>query len=344
MKVLHLLSSNKFSGAENVACQIINMFKNEIEMIYCSPRGQIEESLADKDIQYVSINKLSIKEIKKIIKEYRPDIIHAHDVRASIMAVLSTKRIPVISHIHGNFGNTNKNNSKSILYRLFLSRFSKIIAVSDSVVNEYMFSNELRKKSIILYNVIDVEMILDKIKMDNNEYDFDCVFLGRLTYPKNPERLVSIMKNVAEKNPKIKLGIIGDGELRDTVINLIKKENMDGNIKMMGFIDNPYKILSQSKLMIMCSRYEGTPIAALEAMALGIPIVSTPIDGMIKIIEDGFNGFLSNENEIIAKYINDIIFDDNLKERLSINSICKARGICNVEKYKKIIRNMYQEI
>lgn len=343
MKVLHLLSSNKFSGAENVVCQIINMFKNEIEMIYCSPRGQIEESLADKDINYKSIKKLSIKEIKEVIKEYKPDIIHAHDVRASIMAVLSTKKIPVISHIHGNFGNTNKNNSKSILYRLFLSRFSKIIAVSDSVVNEYMFSNKLRKKSIVLYNVIDVEMILDKIKMDNNEYDFDCVFLGRLTYPKNPERLVSIMKHVIEQNPKIKLGIIGDGELKDTIVNLIRKENMERNIKMMGFIDNPYKILAQSKLMLMCSRYEGTPMAALEAMSLGIPIVSTPVDGLNNIIENGVDGFLDKDDSILAEHISIILSDNKLLDSLSKNVKKKAEKICNINKYKNTIVEIYRK-
>ena len=50
MKVLHLLASNKYSGAENVVCQIINMFNGEVEMAYCSPIGEIENSLKDKEI------------------------------------------------------------------------------------------------------------------------------------------------------------------------------------------------------------------------------------------------------------------------------------------------------
>ena len=53
MKVLHLLASNKYSGAENVVCQIISMFKDEVEMVYCSPNGEIENTLRDKKIKFI---------------------------------------------------------------------------------------------------------------------------------------------------------------------------------------------------------------------------------------------------------------------------------------------------
>lgn len=344
MKVLHLLSSNKFSGAENVACQIVNMFKGEIDMLYCSPYGQIADSLVDKNINYSPIKTLSTIEIKRVVKEYQPDIIHAHDVRASIFAALSTQQVPIVSHIHGNFGNTNKNFSKSLLYRLFLPRFSKVIVVSDSIVNEYMFSDKLKSKCLVLYNTINVQTVLEKIMIDSNNYNFDCVYLGRLTYPKNPERLISIMKHVVGKYPNEKLGIIGDGELINTIQSMIIKEHMENNIKIMGFMNNPYKVISQSKLMIICSRYEGTPMAALEAMALGIPIVSTPVDGLKNIIENGVQGFLSNDDAVIAEYICNILLDDKLHERLSKNTKEKAKKICDINKYKDNIRTIYKSV
>ncbi|MEL5898975.1 glycosyltransferase [Clostridium sporogenes] len=344
MKVLHLLSSNKFSGAENVVCQMINIFKGEIDMLYCSPYGQIEQCLFDKNIKYSPIKTLSTNEIKRVIKEYEPDIIHAHDVRASIFAALSTNQISIVSHIHGNFGNTNRNFSKSLLYRLFLSKFSKVIVVSESIVNEYMFSNKLKQKCVVLYNIIDIQMVLEKMKMDNKEYDFDCIFLGRLTYAKNPERLISITKHVVKKYPNIKLGIIGDGELRNVIQNQIIKEDMENNIKMMGFMENPYKILSQCKLVIMCSRYEGTPMAILEAMALGIPIVSTPVDGLKNIIENGVQGFLDDNDLGLAEYICNILLNYKLHKRMSQNAKEKAKEICDINKYKEAIKKIYNEL
>ena len=61
MKVLHLLASDRFSGAENVVCQIIEMFKtdDDLEMFYCSPPGQIETALKERDIRFVPIKKLT---------------------------------------------------------------------------------------------------------------------------------------------------------------------------------------------------------------------------------------------------------------------------------------------
>ena len=67
MRVLHVLSSNMFSGAENVVCQIIDMFKDEIEMAYCSPNGDIKNSLAERNVQFIPVDKLNLKNLKKVI-------------------------------------------------------------------------------------------------------------------------------------------------------------------------------------------------------------------------------------------------------------------------------------
>lgn len=88
MKILHLLASDRFSGAENVVCQIIEMFKadDEFEMVYCSPRGQIETALKEKGIKFLPIKKLTPLHLAKILKEYQPDIVHAHDVKSPAQA------------------------------------------------------------------------------------------------------------------------------------------------------------------------------------------------------------------------------------------------------------------
>ena len=73
IKIMHLLQSDRFSGAENVVCQIINMMDNNdiIEMTYCSSDGQIREALNERNIRFLPIRKLTVKEVKRIIKEYK---------------------------------------------------------------------------------------------------------------------------------------------------------------------------------------------------------------------------------------------------------------------------------
>ena len=103
LKVLHLLSSDRFSGAENVVCQIITAFDgdSEVEHLYVSPEGPIRETLKEKNIRYVPETVNGI-DLKRIVEIEQPDIIHAHDMLASLFATFCVRNIPIVSHIHNN--------------------------------------------------------------------------------------------------------------------------------------------------------------------------------------------------------------------------------------------------
>lgn len=95
MKVLHVLQSNRYAGAENVACTIIKMFQQSqenIEFFYISPNGKIKEILDKEKIKFIPIKKLSYLQLKKIIDEIKPDIIHAHDFKSSVLCSFFYKK------------------------------------------------------------------------------------------------------------------------------------------------------------------------------------------------------------------------------------------------------------
>ena len=102
MKVLHILSSNRYSGAENVVCQIIDMFRGEIEMAYCSPDGDIANSLKERNVKFFPLKKLNRKELMRVVKEYQPDIIHGHDLKAVVNVSLLPNKYEKVAHIHVN--------------------------------------------------------------------------------------------------------------------------------------------------------------------------------------------------------------------------------------------------
>ena len=102
MKVLHVLSSNKYSGAENVACQIINALGEDCESAYCSPDGQISEALNDRNIKFIPLKKMNKTEVKRAIKEFNPDIVHAHDPRAICNVGRINGKFKIIAHVHNN--------------------------------------------------------------------------------------------------------------------------------------------------------------------------------------------------------------------------------------------------
>lgn len=94
-------------------------------------------------------------------------------------------------------------------------------------------------------------------------------------------------------------------------MEIVNESKLKDNIKFFGFLSNPYPVLKKSKILIMTSIYEGTPMCALEAQLLGKPIVATPVDGLLDIVDNGYNGYLSNDDNVFALKVLHILKDEN---------------------------------
>lgn len=344
MRILHLLQSNRFSGAENVVCQIIGMMRNEpsMEMVYCSCDGQISDALRERNIPFVPIRELSVKEVKRVLKEQKTDIIHAHDMRAGFVAARACGKIPLISHIHNNNFDSRGLSVKSIAYYFAARKAKHIFWVSKSSFEGYAFHKTLTDKSTVLYNIIDVNALYEKMRLDGNSYNYDVAYIGRLTPPKNPQRLMEVFRLLKGKKSDVKIAVVGTGDLETETKTLAKECDLLNNVHFLGFQKNPLKILHDSKVMIMTSRWEGTPMCALEAMALGVPIVSTPVDGLKDLVINGKNGYLTDDDEELASRVLEIVNDPALHDKYSDYVKVQAVRINNVERYKKTIIDVYR--
>ncbi len=306
-RVLHLLASDRYSGAENIACMIIDNLSDELDMAYCSPSGPIEDSLKERKIKFYGMKKMNKKSLKKIINEFNPDIIHAHDNKATVYASRFENGRIIVSHIHGNNKIMRTINAKTVLFDLCSRKVDSFIWASESSLFGYCFSKRVKNKSIVLPNVVDVK----RIRRLSNQYvckdDFDLIFLGRLGYPKNPEKFIEMVVLVKKVLPDIKVAIVGDGPEADRIQLLVNKYGLCRNVRMFGFQSNPYPILSNSKILVMTSEYEGTPMCALEALAMGKMVVATPVDGLLSLIVNGRNGYLIGDICGMAEKVVDIL-------------------------------------
>ena len=343
-KILHLLSSNSFSGAENVACQIIKNLASfqSYELVYCSPDGIIRNYLSDNNIKFLPLKDLSISALKENIALYKPDVIHAHDMKASFYASLTCKDIPLISHIHNNSLESRKFNLKTFLYLFATKKCRHIFWVSKSALNSYYFSSSVRSKSTVLYNIIDTEYLSKLVKADKNEYNYDIVYLGRLSEPKNPKKLAEVFEKVLERDSSIKIAVVGAGDMYDEFISDLRKRKIFSHIALLGFQKNPYKILASAKLMIMTSTWEGLPMCVLEAAALKVPIVSTPTDGVAELFSNAKGAFLSNSTDDLVSECVNLVHNPTLREEFS-NQIYKTFKNHNDNKlFIKVVEQIYR--
>jgi len=343
MKVMHVLNSRIYSGAEKVVCQIIKSFRDDVEMVYCSPDSDIvRQMLAEQNVTFLPMANMSTSELKRVIAKVKPDLIHAHDMRASFFSALCCGKIPLVSHIHNNAYDARGLSAKTVAYLLAGFKAKHILWVSNSSFEGYAFHKLFAKKSSVLYNIIDTEAIFVKKAQDENTYDFDMIYVGRLTFQKDPQRLMRLCARLKESKPDLKVAIVGTGELEEEVKNLCVELNIQDNVHFLGFQSNPIKMVHDSKAMILTSRWEGTPMCALEAMALGTPVVSTPSDGMTDLLEDGFSGYLTNDDAVMAEDLLRIIRDPEHRTFLGENAKKKFAEINDAPKYKQAIFDCYK--
>ena len=101
--------------------------------------------------------------------------------------------------------------------------------------------------------------------------------------------------------------------------------------------------MKQAKILIMTSRWEGLPMCALEAMALGVPIVSTPTDGLKEIVDDGKTGYLSDDDDVLIERCTDVLENKELYQNLHHATLEKAAQILDIKTYKEALDKVYRQ-
>ena len=153
-------------------------------------------------------------------------------------------------------------------------------------------------KTIVLIGAVPLDGIKKyDLRFKNKEKKWDAVFQGRFHPQKGVVELITIWKKVVQLKPNAKLAMIGNGPLMDEVVRAIKKEKLDENVKLFGFVfdgDEKYKIFSESKMVLHPAFYDSGGMATAEAMAFGIPAVGFNLKaydsyypkGMIKVKDE----------------------------------------------------------
>lgn len=340
IKILHILNTGSYSGAENVVISIIEHSNEYANSVYAGREGSIKGILEKKGIDYYKLDNLDIKNIRKAIRKIHPDIIHAHDFTAGIVTSFSTFSIPIISHLHNNSPWLKTICLKSFIYGFSCIKYKTILTVSDSIMKEYIFGKQLRKKTKIVGNPVDIHTICKKADKASYVDSYDIVFLGRLSFAKNPFYFLEIINKCVQEFPHISVAMIGQGELTEEIKQKIENQGLQNTIKCLGFLDNPYGILKASKILCIPSLWEGYGLAAIEALALGIPVVSSDVGGLIDIVDDS----CGKRCKLIEEYIVEIqklLADCDYYKNKRAGAFTKAKKLDNTDSFHENIKKIY---
>ncbi len=282
--ILHFIYNLGRGGAETMLVQALkeldgyiniivtlqekNDFKNELEC---------DKLICLNNPSLISIP-VSAKKLKKIIKANNVSLVHSHLPLCNFIARLATpNNIPLISTIHNSIAHSK---DYKWAYLRWIDKFtfnfrtSTIIAVSQTVLDDYISVLKLKKaQTVLLYNFVDEKKYENITKKNVDKEVFKIVSVGSLSFQKNFIFLVKSFQFLKKHN--IELHIYGQGDYYQSLNNLIEETQV--NVILKGQVNNINELLPHYDLFVMSSYFEGFSLSVLEAMAARVPLLLSNI-------------------------------------------------------------------
>lgn len=208
---------------------------------------------------------------------------------------------------------------KNWIYRRardFLYSFADVIVTQTKKSRAY-FLERTKRRCATIYNPISSAITIGYALSANKEPLI--VSVGRLEPVKNQALLLRAFKRVNECFPEYRLIVYGEGSCRAALEQLREELGLSKSVELPGEMDNIFEAISSAQMFVLSSDFEGMPNALLEAMCLGLPVISTKVSGAMEVIEDGYNGLLveiGDESGLVSA-IHSLLGDEALRNALA---------------------------
>lgn len=309
MKVLHIISGDLWAGAEVQAYTLLTSLPKHYELlVVLMNHGELETRLIDAGIQTQVIDEQHLKSLKIIrelittIRRFSPDIIHTHRQKENILGTIANllSQLPKLTRIHSvrTVHGAPEHNAKGL---------KKLIVKLDQVCGNYWqdaiisVSNDLTQKLQSQFKAERIHTIHNGINAQQlanltpaidirtgRQKSVHVGIIGRLESVKRVDLFLQTAAYLLQRAPEInfRFHIIGDGKLRQKLEQLSKQLDLNEQVRFYGHRNDSQATIAALDFVVMCSDHEGTPMTALETLALGKPLVAHNVGGLAEILQN----------------------------------------------------------
>lgn len=335
--LLFYINTISGGGAARVIIQVAHHFADEgyKSILVTSFVDKNYEYTVPENVQRLTIEQEEIKQskimrnisrvlaLRRLCHIYKPVALISFMAEPNFRSIIATLGLPIKNIV-------SVRNDPNREYGGFIGRFigKHIITHADGCVFQTeeakaWFSKAFQEKSTIIFNEIKKEFFETERKEWKN-----IVAVGRLSKQKNHELLIRAYARIAEHFSDIKLQIYGSGVLKEHLNEVIKSLDMKNHIELCDATDDVLEVLKHARLFVLSSDYEGMPNCLMEALAVGVPSISTdcPCGGPRTLIENGYSGILVPiKDEIkMSEAIEQMLYNENYAAIMGKNAKQKA--------------------
>ena len=383
MKVLNIISTGYVAGGAEKVVVKINTYllaKGYSVKTLASDLGADKEHFNDYAFKSINsanplmlllflFNPFSFVVLKRVLKEYQPDIIHLHTMHQITPSVLFLlKKYPVVMTLHGPESFISKllfwcmkpsylnyffekqklnimgkislyfNHVQKVVYKLQLRNVDLFIAPSKYI-------QDAAKSD--MSPIVHVPNFIELGTFHELKNTYNLLFVGRLEKVKGIEFLIKAISFIINVFPQTTLTIVGDGSNKESLLNLTETLHLEKHIQFMGWVDNKNLDIyyERASIVVIPSVWpENFPTVCNEAMSRGRPVIGSNVGGISEIIDDEVNGYLVDPQcpEQIAEKVIKLFSEEKLLKELGRRAREKAKEF-SIEKYMENLEIIYEE-
>jgi glycosyltransferase involved in cell wall biosynthesis len=300
-------NGNRYGGAEKSLIHLANWLASKgIEIVLASVEGDVKAFSVAKNVKFVGYKVDSgLSKIRKhlkirkntieVINEERPDLVIGFWIYPLFYGVNVMKRnkIPYIYSLRNDPSREYSLIAKYVM-RFVINNAAHVVFQTKDAAS--YFGECIKNKSSVIHNPTYIKDGDYTSAIKSNKI----VTIGRLEKQKNQKILIDAFCRIKDQLKNTSLEIYGEGSLKGYLESYINERGISDSVKLMGTYPDVLKRIQGAKLFVLPSLYEGMPNVLIEAMCIGVPVLSSdcPCGGPREIIKDGDNGFLFKNNDI----------------------------------------------
>jgi Glycosyltransferase len=357
MKILHVITSLRYGGAERLITTIVPMLQNKGHSVdVCLFDGydsSFKQSLLAEGVSIICFgncrnvyNPLNILKLVRLMRHY--DIVHSHNTSPQLFAAIGSIfcNSTLITTEHSTYNKRRRLVILKYLDRWMYNRYRSVICISDAVKNSLVNYLGVIKPSLFVISngirIIDYKSALPLSSSIIDTKKLVITMVSAFRYQKDQDTLIRAMSRL--NKDKFEVWLVGDGERRDDIEKLICELNLSNNVKLFGIRNDIPSIMKSSDIVVQSSHIEGFGLTAVEGMAAGKPVIASDVPGLSQVVSGAGLLFPEGDDEALELLILRLAEDKAFYDRVS--SDCSRRaddydiGLM-VNKIDKVYRSTY---
>jgi glycosyltransferase involved in cell wall biosynthesis len=297
---------------------------------------------------------LALWQLYRYLRAYPCDIVHTHISKAGILGRMAARwaGVPLVLHTyHGVPLEWAGSGLAARLFRLCERRVSRstsaLVAVSQAVKNDLLqMGIGEAKRMHVIYNGVHAAMLAEGIGAQAVPWAPLLLCIGSLTREKGLAVLLKGLPELRVHFPNLGLGLVGDGPLKEDLQHLISELDLDACVHFAGIVEDVRPWLAACAVLVMPSLSEGMGLAAVEAMAMGRPVVASDVGGLREVVVDGETGLLveSGNSHRLAQQIRSLLQKPDELRRMGDNGCQRVQRHFTVERAIGQLQDLYEEL